>query len=220
MSTLIVVLAVVFLLSVVCGGVVLFFWSRSVARPEGPSSPAPADAAAGARADAATTKAVVAQAFRWRYIALPLAALLLSVAAVGFFYRLLPAEVAYLFRSDGSPDAWLGRSTIVLWSLLPQFFLTMVAWALTWGVSKFGSAATEAASGMVRLDRLLLFMGNMVAMPQLFLFFAMLDAFSYNSYEIHILPLRVFAVIVLVAGAVALAAFFYGMIRGIWRASQ
>ena len=108
----------------------------------------------------------------------------------------------------------------MLWGVLPQFFLTMAAGAITWGVSKVGSAAIEGVSGMVRFDRLLLFMGNMVAMPQLFLFFAMLDAFSYNSYEIHILPLWVFALIVLVVGAVALAAFFYGTVRGAWRASR
>ena len=208
MTVLVIVLTVVFLLNLACGGMWLLLRSRPVASPAQPSPPATAD------------PSVEAQAFRWRYVALPLAVFVLSMAMVGYFYRLLPAEVAYHFRSDGSPDARLSRSAIVLWALLPQFFLTMLAGAVTWGISKLGSAVSQAVTDRARLDRLLLAMGNMVAIPQIILFFAMLDAFSYNSYDIHVLPLWAFAVIVMVVGAIVLAAFFYRTIRRTWRAPQ
>jgi len=151
--------------------------------------------------------------FRWRYIALPVALLVVSAAMVGYFYRLLPAEVAYRFQADGSPDEWLGRSAIVLWTLLPQFLLTLLAGAATWGISRLASAYAQAAPLGLSLDRVLFAMGNMVAILQLILFFAMLDIFSYNSYQVHILPLWALALIVMAVGAIALGVFFYRTVR-------
>ena len=217
MSALVIVLLVMLLLSLVGGVIILvFFRRRSAARPAQPSPAVPADATAGTTAEAT----VEARAFRWRYVVLPLAVFVLSVVSVGYFYRLLPAEVAYRFRSDGAPDGWLSRSAIVLWALVPQVFLTMLAGAVTWGIGKLRAAVSEAVTGMATLDRLLLATGNMVVIPQTILFFAMLDAFSYNSYQIHILPLRVVAVIVAVVGAIALVAFFFRTVRRSWRAPQ
>ena len=201
MSTLLIILTVVFLFSLACGAVMWFFLrSRRVAGPEQPTTETEAEA----------------PAFRWRYIALPLAVLILSVAMVGYFWRLLPAEVAYHFRSDGSPDQWLNRSTIVLWALLPQLFLTILAGAITFGLSKLGSISSDIAAVMAKLGRVLLVMGNMVAIPQVILCFAMLDIFSYNSYQIHILPVWVFALIVIVIGAIVLTVFFYQTVRQAW----
>jgi hypothetical protein len=56
-------------------------------------------------------------------------------------------------------------------------------------------------------------MGNMIAMPQIILFFAMLDILSYNSYQIHLLPLSVFALIIMGLGSIMLAMFFVQAIR-------
>ena len=154
MSTLLIILTVVFLLSLACGAVMwLFLRSRRAAGPDHPTVETVAEA----------------PAFRWRYIALPLVVLILTVAMVGYFYRLLPPEVAYHFQSDGSPDQWLSRSTIVLWALLPQFFLTILAGAITWGLTKLGSVSSDVAAIMAKLGRLLLVMGNMVAIPQVIL---------------------------------------------------
>ncbi len=201
MSTLLIILTVVFLFSLACSAVMWFFLrSRRVARPDQPTANTEAEA----------------PAFRGRYSALPLVVLILSVAMVGYFYRLLPPEVAYHFRSDGSPDQWLNRSTIVLWALLPQFFLTILAGAITWGLSKLGSISSDIAAVMAKLGRVLLVMGNMVAIPQVILCFAMLDIFSYNSYQIHILPVWVFALIVIVIGAIVLTVFFYQTVRQAW----
>jgi len=201
MSTLLIILTVVFLFSLACGAVMwLFLRSRRAAGPDHPTVETVAEA----------------PAFRWRYIALPLVVLILTVAMVGYFYRLLPPEVAYHFQSDGSPDQWLSRSTIVLWALLPQFFLTILAGAITWGLTKLGSVSSDVAAIMAKLGRLLLVMGNMVAIPQIILCFAMLDIFSYNSYQVHILPLWVFALIVMVAGAIVLTVFFFQTVRQSW----
>lgn len=201
MSTLLIILTVVFLFSLACGAVMwLFLRSRRAARPDHPTAETVAEA----------------PAFRWRYIALPLVVLILTVAMVVYFYRLLPPEVAYHFQSDGSPDQWLNRSTIVLWALLPQFFLTILAGAITWGLTKLGSVSSDVAAIMAKLGRLLLVMGNMVAIPQVILCFAMLDIFSYNSYQVHILPLWVFALIVMVVGAIVLTVFFFQTVRQAW----
>ena len=201
MSTLLIILTVVFLFSLACGAVMwLFLRSRRAAGPDHPTVETVAEA----------------PAFRWRYIALPLVVLILTVAMVGYFYRLLPPEVAYHFQSDGSPDQWLSRSTIVLWALLPQFFLTILAGAITWGLTKLGSVSSDVAAIMAKLGRLLLVMGNMVAIPQIILCFAMLDIFSYNSYQVHILPLWVFALIVMVVGAIVLTVFFFQTVRQAW----
>jgi hypothetical protein len=55
----------------------------------------------------------------------------------------------------------------------------------------------------------------MVALPQIILGFAMLDIFSYNSYQIHLMPLWIFALIVMGLGGMALGIFFILAIRGV-----
>ena len=151
--------------------------------------------------------------FHWRYVILPLVILILSVALVTYFFRLLPAEVAYHFEADGSPDEQMSRGMIILWALLPQFLLTLLSLAITWGIAKLGSLFRQAEGTGIDLNQVMLFMGNIVALPQVILCFAMLDIFSYNSYQTHILPLWVFAIIVMVLGAVILGLFFIRAIR-------
>jgi len=153
-------------------------------------------------------------AFRWRYIILPLVILLLSVVLVIYFYPRLPDEVAYHFQRDGSADMWLGRGMIALWLLLPQFLLAGVAGVLTWGVTKLMANTREPGSGGAGLAGVLPVMGNMVALPQIILCFAMVDIFSYNSYQIHLMPLWIFAVIIMVLGGIILGVFF---LRAMWR---
>ncbi|MBI4180566.1 MAG: DUF1648 domain-containing protein, partial [Chloroflexi bacterium] len=66
-------------------------------------------------------------AFHWSYISLPLIILLLSIILTAYFYPRLSDEVAYRFKPDGSPDRWLSRSSIILWMLIPQLVLTLMA---------------------------------------------------------------------------------------------
>jgi len=159
-------------------------------------------------------------AFHWSYILLPVVILLLSIILTAYFYHLLPVEVAYHFKRDGSPDRWLSRGTIILWTLLPQLFLTLLAGATTWGITKLTSRFWQPESTKIKPERILLLMGNMVALPQAILCFVILDIFSYNSYQIHILPLWVFVLIIMGLGGIILGIFFIQAIRQTWRATR
>ncbi len=158
-----------------------------------------------------------ALAFRWSYIILPLAILLLSLILATYFYRLLPGEVAWHFKG-GSPDRWLSRSAIVLWLLLPQFFFTLVAGAITWGAIRLLTRFAPSGKTRLRAEGILPLMGNMLALPQSILCFAILDIFSYNSYGIRLLPLWVFALIIMVVGGIVLSVFFIRILWQAWKA--
>jgi len=145
--------------------------------------------------------------FRWNYIMLPLVFLSLSIILSAYFYHLLPAEAAYHFKLDGTPDKWLSRQMIIVWALLPQLFLTLMAGAITWGVTKLGYLFRQTESTRIKPERILSVMGNLVALPQFIVFFAMLDIFIYNKYQIHLMPMWIFLVIILGLLTIALVIF-------------
>jgi len=149
-------------------------------------------------------------AFRWRYIALPVSVFLLSLILTSFFYHLLPGQVAYHFQ-DGSPDRWMSRGAIIAWMLAPQFFLALLAAAIIRGITKLSTHFRQKASR--GLERILSLMGNMIVLPQIILGFAMLYIFSYNAYQIHLMPLWVFALLVMGIGGIILGVFFIHAIR-------
>jgi len=150
--------------------------------------------------------------FRWIYIILPLAILLLSVILIAYFYHQLPAEVAYHFEPDGSPDKWLNRGMIIIWTLTPQLLLALLAGAITWGITKLNIPSRQTERAWLKPGRILSLIGNMMALPQIILCFAMFDIFSYNSYQIHIMPLWVFALIIMGLGGIILGIFFINAI--------
>jgi uncharacterized membrane protein len=155
--------------------------------------------------------------FRWSYIVAPLAILLLSIILSAYFYHLLPAEVAVHFEFDGTPDGWLSREMTMVLALLPQFLLVLVAVAITWGITKLGIFSGQTGSTWAKPERIVSFMGNLVALPQLIVCFAMLDIFSYNSYQTHIMPMWIFllAIVGLVTiGLVILVVFILSKVRG------
>lgn len=158
--------------------------------------------------------------FRWRYILLPTAILFLSILLSAYFYHLLPGEVAYHFKSDGSADRWLSRETIIVWALVPQIILTLLAGGLTWGIAKLGTRFSQAKNAKAKLEELLLLIGNMIVLPQVILCFAMLDTFSYNSYQIHIMPVWLFALIIMVLGGITLGILFIRIILQTLRTEQ
>ena len=153
--------------------------------------------------------------FRWTYIVLPLAILLLSVILAACFYHLLPGEVAYHFK-DGSPDKWMSRGVFVAWTLTPQFFFVLMAAAIVWGVTKLSALFRQTESPLIKPGKLLSVMGNMVALPQIILSFAMIEVFLYNSYQMHLMPLWVFALIVMVSGVIILGVLFILAARRVW----
>ena len=103
---------------------------------------------------------------------------------------------------------------IMFWALLPQFLLAGVAGVLVWGMTRLAARFQQPESGGVTPAGLLLVTGNMVALPQIILCFIVLDIFSYNAYQIHLMPLWVFAVIVMVLGGIIMGVFF---VRAMWR---
>lgn len=154
--------------------------------------------------------------FRWRYVMLPLILLFLSIAISAYFYHLLPEDVAYNLNPRLSPDKWLGRGTILSWMLVPQLCLVLVATGITWIITRLGILSGQENGAWIKPEMILSIMGNMIALPQVILAFAMLDIFSYNSYQFHIMPLWIFALLVMGAGVVMLGIFFILAIRQAW----
>jgi len=138
------------------------------------------------------------------YIILPAVIFILSIAAADCFYRLLPPEVAYHFEPDGSPDKWLSRATITTWLLVPQLLLTLLAIGFSLLITRMATLFGQAET-TIKLERIMLFMGNLIALPQIVLLFAMLYIFSYNAYQIHIMPMWLFMLIILGLVTIALA---------------
>jgi len=150
--------------------------------------------------------------FRWKYILLPVAILLLSIVLASIFYPQLTDEVAYRFNLDGSPKSWLGREIIISLMLAPQFLLALTALAITWGITKLSRSSGQIESAL-KPERIILFMGNIIALPQIVLGFVMLDIFSYNIYCMHLIPVWLFALIVMAVGGIILAIFFIRAIK-------
>jgi len=148
--------------------------------------------------------------FRWTYIVLPATILLLSVILTAFFYRLLPDEVAYRF-SGVEPTHWFGRSGVIAWALVLQLVFVLLSLAI--------ACIATSASRRLQLDEtdlnrsLFAIMGNLMALPQIILLFAMLDIFLYNAYQIKLIPIWVIALVVMVLGGIILVVFFIRTIR-------
>jgi len=127
----------------------------------------------------------------------PLIVFLLSLILFALFYHLLPAEVAVHFNMDGNPDNWLGREMTGITLLAPQLLFLLMALGIAWGVIRLDRRFSWSESGGVGTGRMVSFMGNILALPQLIILFAMLDILSYNSYQTHILPMWLFLIVVL-----------------------
>ncbi len=185
--------AVLIILGIIALGTILAgaLWLRSYARRMAP----PEQTAHAARLP-----------FRLSYIALPLAFLLLSVILSAYFYHLLPERVATHFMHGGTPDGWSTSENTLVWSTVPQLLLALLAAVIAWGVSRMGFLFTPVKEAGIKPERVLLLMGNAIALPQFILCFAMADIFVYNSYEQHIMPIWLFLVIVLGLGTIALTA--------------
>ena len=108
----------------------------------------------------------------------------------------------------------MNRGAIIAWMLTPQFLFALLAGVIVWGITELRSRFESTASH--RVENILSIMGNMIALPQIVLGFAMLDIFSYNSYQIHLMPLWIFALIVMGLGGIILGISFALAIRRVW----
>jgi uncharacterized membrane protein len=154
--------------------------------------------------------------FRWSYIIAPAIVFLLSVVLFACFYHLLPAGVAVHFDMGGNPDNWLGPEMTVITLLAPQLLFFLMALGIAWGVIRLDRRFSRAENGGVGTGRMVSFMGNIMALPQLIILFAMLDILSYNAYQTHILPMWLFLIIVLglmTAGLLVAGVVFFLKVR-------
>lgn len=157
--------------------------------------------------------------FRWTYIALSIAVLVLSLVLTGFFFPHLPDRLAYHFTVDGIPDRWMGRSQFILISLLPQVLLTIVA-AATAGVMTWLSPRFKAVNMNLKLENIINLMGNIVALPEIVLAVFMLDVYLFNVFNVYFLPIWALGVIVMLIGGLVFAVFFFRTVRESRRATK
>jgi uncharacterized membrane protein len=148
------------------------------------------------------------QPFRWKYVLLPLCVIFLSLGLTAIFYGQMQEKIAWVFKLNGTPSAYLAKGTVVGILLGAQALLLVLSFALVWSLGRLGRVIGGQSSEALKLSSVMLVMGNMLGLPQLVLFFAMLDIFSYNAYTVHLLPLWAFGLIVMVSGGIVLGIFF------------
>ena len=128
---------------------------------------------------------------------------------------------AYHFASDGSPDRWAIPGLLAFWALLPQLLLALGAAVVSWVISKLAARYLEPESAVVDPRKIMLIMGNMVALPQIIILYIMLDIFMYNSSGAHLgLPVLAFALIIMVGGGAILGIFLFQMMKQVWTAGK
>lgn len=144
-------------------------------------------------------------AFRWAYVLLPAAVLLIALIISAVFYGKLPRETAYRF-SGGLPVSRVSRGGFLAWTLGLQLIFVLLALTVTLLITGTARRMCLAES---HLNRTLFgIMGNMVALPQIIIVYAMMDIFLYNIYGKALPALWAFALAVLFAGGVIMAVLF------------
>jgi uncharacterized membrane protein len=128
-----------------------------------------------------------------------------------YFYHLMPAEVAVHFE-NGLPDSWLSPQMTIVLALIPQALLALIGLALAWVTTRM-MARSWPEGTKTNPAAIVAIMGNMVALPQIVLGFAMADIFVYNAYQVHLPALWIVALIIMVAGSVIIGVVFTRAIR-------
>jgi hypothetical protein len=131
----------------------------------------------------------------------------IAVVLGAVFYVKLPAETAYRF-SRGVPVSWVNRGGFLAWALGLQLVFVVLSLAVSLLVT--GTAGRMQLEETPLNRRLFAIIGNVVALPQMIIAYAMLDIFLYNIYGRTLPPLWVFALLVMFAGGVVLAVLFAG----------
>jgi uncharacterized membrane protein len=142
--------------------------------------------------------------FRWTYVVFPLAVLLIAIVLAAVCYGRLPQDTAYRF-SGGAPVNWTGRSSVLGWALGLQAVFVLLALGITLLISEAARRMNLADTPLNR--RLFGIIGNVVALPQVIIAYAMLDVFLYNIYGKTLPSLLAFALLVMLGGGVVLAVF-------------
>jgi hypothetical protein len=201
MVILLVILVVTFIFILGAGLVFLQMFSpkkpASQTKPDEPPHPA--------------VKSAKKPGIRWSYFILPVAILLISVIITIYFYGKLPDAVVW--RLNSSNSATISRSQLVLWSIVPQLLLALLALVIAYGAAKISDLFNQASDSSIKLDTVLIVMSNMVVIPQLVLIIAMLRIFSYNAFGTQISFIWWVSLAIILAGVVFLSIFFVNLIR-------
>jgi len=196
MIILLVILMVTFIFILGAGLVFLQMFSpkkaASQAKPDEPIKP--------------NEKSVSKTGVRWSYFILPAVILLISVIITIYFYGKLPDAVVWRLNSDNSSA--ISRFQILLWAIVPQLLLALLAMVIAYGTTKISDLFNQASDAGIKLDTVLMVMSNMVVIPQLILIIAMLRIFSYNSFQTHIGFVWWVSLAIIIAGIVLLSIFF------------
>lgn len=150
----------------------------------------------------------VVAAFNWKYIFLPVNILVLSLVLLFIYWFKLPEETAYTFDGSGLPTRTMETPGLLLWLAGIQLGLTLAAALVTRFIAGVFNRYVEPDSKSIRPGTVISLMGNIIGLPQVIIFFAMIDIFSYNSYGTHLMPLWLNALIFLLAGGIILSVFF------------
>ena len=204
MVTMIILLVLLVITFVFILGAGLFF--LQMFSPKKPASPPKTDEPA-----QSTAKSAKKTGIRWSYFILPAAILLVSVIITIYFYGKLPDAVVWRLNSINSPT--ISRFQITLWAIVPQLLLTLLAIVITCGAAKISDLSSQAPSDGIKLNTVLMVMSNMVVIPQLVISIAMLNIFSYNSFQTHINFIWWVSLAIILAGVVVLSIFFISLIR-------
>jgi uncharacterized membrane protein len=142
---------------------------------------------------------------QWTQIMLPFGILFISLIIAAIFYGRMPQDIAYRF-SGGVVVSQLDRNFFVGWMLALQLVFTI-----------FSAAIALLVTGAFRRMRLkesqvsrtvFSLMGNMLALPMIMVFYAILGIFIYNLSGRALPALWGFALVVLVIGGIVMAVLF------------
>jgi hypothetical protein len=92
--------------------------------------------------------------------------------------------------------------------------MALIAMVITYGTTKIRALfAQESETGVKQLENIVLVMSNMVIIPQLILLVAMLNIFSYNSFQTNISFVWWISLAVIFIGIAFLSVFFVRTIQ-------
>jgi uncharacterized membrane protein len=197
----IVVIALVFIIGLACGGGLIWIFLRrqKVVKSAGEARP--------------IIKTATALRFHIGLVALPLALFLLCSILVIAFYPSLPLEVAYRFSSTGVAKGWLGREAFVAVMLGAQLIFLLASWVIAAALTRIGQQMLQSSRLPASPGRMIWLMANMVSLPQLIAAFIMVDAIIFARSQHHIMTPWLFALLAIALGSIVLIILFMQSIK-------
>lgn len=156
--------------------------------------------------------------FRTGFIVLPLAFFTISAVLAAAFWGSLPDEVYYRFTTGGDPGSSLvAKGSVVAVVLLIQAALLLLSFLLTWSLGRSRFFNENLKNFWFNPTKLLTLMGNMPAIVQVIIAYALLDIIIYHTQESHLVPLWLFALVTLVLGGVFILVYALPIFLQAWR---